>query len=274
MSRACRIIEGDQCEITQGYHSGHKGMDIVNKNYTLGWLVAHSDGTVVAVEKNCNYNTYPNGACIYGNYVKIRHDDGYYTLYGHIAYGTVKVEQGQRVSKGQRIGYMGNTGYSNGGHVHWEVRTSSDVKINPEAYLNADLPNNPSPIPTPGHKYKVGDVVEITGVYVSSTSTNKLAPAIRKGTITRIVEARNPYLLDNGNIGWVNDDCIVSTPSTVTKRVSSCCWLNLRTSPSYGTNIYKAVQAGTIVEYLGMESGWAKIKYDNRILYCGPSYLS
>lgn len=142
MSRACRIIEGGQCEITQGFHSGHKGMDIVNKNYTLGWLIAHSAGTVVGVEKNCNYNTYPNGECIYGNYVKIRHDDGYYTLYGHIAYGTVQVSVGQRVSKGQRIGYMGNTGYSNGGHVHWELRTPSDVKINPEAYLNADLPSS------------------------------------------------------------------------------------------------------------------------------------
>lgn len=60
-------------------------------------------------------------------------------------------------------------------------------------------------------KYKVGDVVNITGVYVSSTSNNKLRPAITKGTITKIISgARNPYLLDNGNIGWVKDECIVS----------------------------------------------------------------
>lgn len=59
-------------------------------------------------------------------------------------------------------------------------------------------------------KHKVGEVVEINGVYVSSNSTEKLTPAITKGTITRIVEgARNPYLLDNGNIGWINDDCII-----------------------------------------------------------------
>ena len=59
-------------------------------------------------------------------------------------------------------------------------------------------------------KHKVGDVVEINGVYVSSNSTEKLVPKIKKGTITKIVEgARNPYLLDNGNIGWVNDECIV-----------------------------------------------------------------
>ena len=64
-------------------------------------------------------------------------------------------------------------------------------------------------------KHKIGEVVEINGVYVSSNSTEKLTPKITKGTITRIVEgARNPYLLDNGNIGWVNDDCIVEPQPT------------------------------------------------------------
>lgn len=62
---------------------------------------------------------------------------------------------------------------------------------------------------------KVGDVVQINGVYTSSTSTNKLLPAITTGTITKIVAgARNPYLLNNGNIGWVNDGCIVQSSKT------------------------------------------------------------
>lgn len=65
-----------------------------------------------------------------------------------------------------------------------------------------------------------------------------------------------------------------SSSSTTYKTIANCYWLNLRTSPSYGNNIYKAVPAGTKVEYLGMESGWAKIKYDNRILYCGNGYLN
>lgn len=58
---------------------------------------------------------------------------------------------------------------------------------------------------------KIGDVVTINGVYTSSTSTTKLTPAFKSGTITTIIKgARNPYLLNHGNIGWVNDDCIVS----------------------------------------------------------------
>lgn len=58
---------------------------------------------------------------------------------------------------------------------------------------------------------KVGDTVTINGVYTSSMSTKKLRPAVTTGTITKIVNgANNPYLLNNGNIGWVNDGCIVS----------------------------------------------------------------
>ena len=68
---------------------------------------------------------------------------------------------------------------------------------------------------------KIGDVVTINGVYVSSVSINKLTPAINKGKITNIIAgARNPYLLENGNIGWVNDGCIVSENKTTTKKSS------------------------------------------------------
>ena len=42
---------------------------------------------------------------------------------------------------------------------------------------------------------------------------------------------------------------------------------------SYGNNVYKAVKAGTKVEYLGIENGWAKISYEGRTLYCGKNYL-
>lgn len=156
MSVKCRVLEGDLCEITQGYKAGvHNGIDLVGKDYTLAWEVAHSDGTVVAVRNNCN--GFENGS--YGNYVKIRHDNGYYTLYGHMAYNTVRVSVGQRVSKGQVLGYMGNTGMSYGGHLHFEVRTPSDVRINPTEYLNADLPNS-TPVPTKSVDELANEVIQ------------------------------------------------------------------------------------------------------------------
>lgn len=71
---------------------------------------------------------------------------------------------------------------------------------------------NPQPeTPTTSSGRKVGDVVTINGIYTSSTSTTKLNPARNSGTITKIVSARNPYLLDYGNLGWTNDSCITSS---------------------------------------------------------------
>lgn len=139
MARGCRVLEPLRCEITQDYKAGvHNGIDIVGPGYTLCWEIAHSDGTVVAIRNNCN--GFEQGS--YGNYVKIRHDNGYYTLYAHGAYNTVQVSVGQRVKRGQRLMYMGNTGYSFGGHLHWEVRTPNDTKIDPTPYLDADLPSS------------------------------------------------------------------------------------------------------------------------------------
>lgn len=64
-------------------------------------------------------------------------------------------------------------------------------------------------------KYHVGDTVTINGVYVSSTSKEKLTPSVKSGKITKIIAgAANPYLLNDGNIGWVNDSCIVGKGST------------------------------------------------------------
>ena len=139
----CRVLESGMCIITQGYKKGvHDGVDLVNTNskgdHILGWEVAHSDGVVVSTRNNCT--GFEKGS--YGNYVKLRHDDGYYTLYAHMAYNTVKVKVGDKVKKGQVLGYMGNTGYSFGGHLHFEVRNSSDIRIDPTPYLDKDLPSN------------------------------------------------------------------------------------------------------------------------------------
>lgn len=141
--KKCRVLESGICIITQGYKKGvHDGIDLVNTNskdeHILGWEVAHSDGVVIATRNNCK--GFEQGS--YGNYVKLRHDDGYYTMYAHIAYNTVKVKVGERVKRGQVLGYMGNTGYSFGGHLHFEVRNKNDVKIDPTPYLDKDLPSD------------------------------------------------------------------------------------------------------------------------------------
>lgn len=79
----------------------------------------------------------------------------------------------------------------------------------------AEKPSTSKPSSTT--KHKVGETVTINGVYTSSTSTKKLTPAVKSGKITKIIaDARNPYLLNDGDIGWVNDDCIFSKTSSST----------------------------------------------------------
>lgn len=138
MSVKNRIIEGNQLEITQIYKAGvHNGIDVVNKNYTLGNIIAHTDGVVSEARDGLGNM---KGSNSYGNYVKIKHDNGYSTLYAHLAKGTVKVAAGNKVSKGQVLGFMGDSGNSYGAHLHFEVRNESDGRIDPTPYLDADLP--------------------------------------------------------------------------------------------------------------------------------------
>ena len=68
----------------------------------------------------------------YGNYITIKHDNGISTLYAHAH--SVGVKQGQKVEAGQQIGKIGNTGYSFGAHIHFEVR-ENNKPVDPLPYL-------------------------------------------------------------------------------------------------------------------------------------------
>ncbi|MEO0916334.1 MAG: M23 family metallopeptidase [Pseudomonadota bacterium] len=70
----------------------------------------------------------------YGNLVKIRHDFGFETRYAHLS--RIRVKVGERVSRGERIGDMGNTGRSTGSHLHYEIRIGG-AAINPMKYIKA-----------------------------------------------------------------------------------------------------------------------------------------
>lgn len=133
-----RVLEGEN-QITQKYKAGkHNGIDLVKKTLSPAYIIAHSDGEVVGVVNNINWTKYGSGS--YGNYVKIRHDNGMYTMYAHLKYGSVTVKKGTRVIKGERLGYMGATGSATGVHLHFEVRDENDKKIDPTSYIDSDLP--------------------------------------------------------------------------------------------------------------------------------------
>lgn len=95
---------------SQGIH-GYNGVDLAGSVGTR--IVASAAGKVI-VSRNSGYN----GG--YGNYIVISHPNGTQTLYAHLK--STAVAQGSNVSKGQLIGFMGNTGRSTGPHLHFEVR--------------------------------------------------------------------------------------------------------------------------------------------------------
>jgi len=70
----------------------------------------------------------------YGRLIVIQHDFGLETRYGHLS--AIKVTVGQRVSRGERIGDMGNSGRSTGPHLHYEVRVGGNP-VNPMTYIKA-----------------------------------------------------------------------------------------------------------------------------------------
>lgn len=141
MATKCRILKGGYCEITQYYggENNHLGIDIVGKNYTIDTVLAHTSGTVVLIQTGQVNNQGSTGNASYGNFVKINHGNGYYTLYAHL--NNVSVKVGDKVKIGQELGEMGNTGNSYGSHTHFEV-FKNNVRVNPLEYLDKDLFNS------------------------------------------------------------------------------------------------------------------------------------
>ena len=69
---------------------------------------------------------------IYGNFIMVKHNDGFITLYAHLSKVNVKVNQ--FVEQGEFIGTLGSTGRTTGPHLHFEVRKYGKL-VNPLNYL-------------------------------------------------------------------------------------------------------------------------------------------
>ncbi|MDA8584662.1 DUF5930 domain-containing protein [Rhodobacteraceae bacterium] len=100
----------------------HEGHDWAGSRGTA--IHATADGIVVHAGRQGGY----------GNLIKIKHEFGFETRYAHLS--KIRVSVGQRVSRGELIGDMGNTGRSTGTHLHYEVRLGGEA-INPMKYIKA-----------------------------------------------------------------------------------------------------------------------------------------
>ncbi|WJY67608.1 M23 family metallopeptidase [Corynebacterium auris] len=99
----------------------HNGIDIAN---VIGTPIrAVASGTVIDA----------GPAQGFGNWIRIRHEDGAVSVYGHMS--TLGVTVGQQVEAGQEIAGMGNEGFSTGSHLHFEIHPDGTTPIDPVPWL-------------------------------------------------------------------------------------------------------------------------------------------
>jgi murein DD-endopeptidase MepM/ murein hydrolase activator NlpD len=119
--------------VSQGYNgkSTHKGasryaidfiMDIGTKVY------AARGGRVIDIKEDSNKVGYSEAFAKYGNFVTIEHDDATFATYYHLKKFGAYVKVGDKVNRGDLIGYSGNTGYSSGPHLHFQVYKTTDAR--------------------------------------------------------------------------------------------------------------------------------------------------
>lgn len=121
-------------EFPKGVITQHNGDDLIGKDKGTDWEIAIDDGVVCEVAYSETR----------GYYVGIKMKNGYITRYLHTAKGTTQVKKGQIVKKGQRIAFMGNSGYYKdaqgkkhrvGTHLHFAVVNNQGKFIDPMPYL-------------------------------------------------------------------------------------------------------------------------------------------
>jgi len=109
-----------------GQREFHKGIDISAP--TGRDVLAPADGIVIKVSREAGY----------GKVVYLSHGNGITTRFGHMS--EFNVQLGQKVKRGDAIGFVGSSGRSTGPHLHYEVLVHK-IKVDPMSYILEDLPN-------------------------------------------------------------------------------------------------------------------------------------
>lgn len=272
---------------------GHGGIDIVGDDNKTVHAVA--SGKVTMISKWDGKTK--TGTQSYGNLVVITDGAGRRHYYAHLA--SISMSKGQTVSVGDVVGIMGNTGNSFGAHTHYEVRTGSTTatRINPAEFCGVQnakgtytesVEPEPAPTPTPApsgrvYAHSLGEHVVFSTCYKSSTAPisehiDASSMSRNHGVITKIVDAQNPYLLDNG-LCWVNDGDIrgpytgntVSAPTPKpsapkhrgTAYVLTCSKLSVRKSATKMSRKVGEYYKGQTFYVIRWQGNWAQLESGN-----------
>lgn len=119
---------GGRTDPVRGGYERHSGIDFATHKGNP--VYATGDGVIVTTKYQFRG---------YGNEIVIDHGFGYQTRYAHL--NTIDISEGMRVTRGDKIGTVGNTGKSTGPHLHYEV-IYMDRKVNPRNYMDTSMPTD------------------------------------------------------------------------------------------------------------------------------------
>ena len=128
-----KVVRPSENPITQGYSNNHRAYDRAGLNLP-DEVRAGMDGVIVEQVDQYNTNWINTGTLTikdYGNYIKIRHDDGSFELHAHLKQGS-SLNIGTRVKAAQVVARIGNTGNSTGFHLHSEYRNTQNINMEVE----------------------------------------------------------------------------------------------------------------------------------------------
>jgi murein DD-endopeptidase MepM/ murein hydrolase activator NlpD len=152
-----------------GTRDPHRGVEFLNKFGTP--VYAAGEGIVIFAGPD-SQPVYSPWSDYYGNLVVIEHENDLYTLYAHLS--DILVQQGQRVSAGDVIGEVGQTGVAIGSHLHFEVRLGdgedSSSTENPELWL----------IPNPDESGRLMGAIQLSIVDPVHWRSRRKAPRSRR----------------------------------------------------------------------------------------------
>ena len=163
-----RVINRSSKRITQNYKSlSHKGVDLGwSRNEEDNKVYANCKGIVYEIVDGKNRNPKASGSASWGNYVLVRHANGYFTRYAHLKKG-VLVRKGDRVDETTLLGVMGDSGKTTARHLHFEVSKaySSAKRINPTEYLIKPVYEVPKEEPKAVDNKKYVQITAKSGVW-------------------------------------------------------------------------------------------------------------
>lgn len=222
----------------------HTGNDFVKYKNALDYIISAERGIVTYVRNSVKGVDLSAG---FGNYVKIKHGGGFETIYAHMKLNSIKVKVGDIVQKGTVIGYMGNTGYVTGAHLHFEIRIQG-VAVDPAPYIKdqkkiiayASSSNTNETINTNNNIY----------IVKSGDTLSKIAKQYNI-TVSEIVKLNN---IKNANLILPGQKIILKKQYKVIAKIG----LNERTGPGIQYKVVKSYPYGTSLSITQIKSGFGK----------------